>query len=55
MLENPMVMPEPNYWMPPVNLVLIDLSDMEPSIKDLNKELMEKFRKEHGLNGRVEQ
>ncbi|UKS27173.1 hypothetical protein LOZ80_37935 [Paenibacillus sp. HWE-109] len=54
MIENPMVMPELHYWMPPVNLVLIDLSDLEPDIKDLNQKLLVKFRKEHGLYGRVE-
>jgi hypothetical protein len=50
MLENPMVMPEPHYWLPPVNLVLIDLSDMKPAIKDLNKQLLDKFKREHRNN-----
>jgi hypothetical protein len=54
MLENQMVMPEPNYWMPPVNLVLIDLSVLQADIKDFNRIMLENFRKERGFNGAME-
>lgn len=48
MIENAMLLPEPNCWLPPANAVLVDLSDLEPDIKDLNQKLLVKFRKEHG-------
>lgn len=54
MIENPMVLPEPNYTPEKGKTFELDLSCLEAGVNELNRQLMEKFKRDQEAKKRGE-